>query len=120
MAKQAIGIGSSANDGTGDPLRTAFDKINDNFTELYGTTMTERVVLDLTPQLGGDLDVNGNDLVSTSAGNIALVPDGAGVVQAKDSGGTTAAVKIAGKETMWVPATAMYASTTNGAEAAQA
>ena len=38
MAKQSIGIGSSANDGTGDPLRTAFDKINDNFTELYGTT----------------------------------------------------------------------------------
>ena len=31
MAKQAIGIGSSANDGTGDPLRTAFDKRNDNF-----------------------------------------------------------------------------------------
>ena len=26
MAKQTIGIGSSANDGTGDPLRTAFDK----------------------------------------------------------------------------------------------
>jgi hypothetical protein len=35
MAKQTIGIGSAANDGTGDPLRTAFDKINDNFTELY-------------------------------------------------------------------------------------
>jgi len=35
MAKQVIGIGSAANDGTGDPLRTAFDKINDNFTELY-------------------------------------------------------------------------------------
>ena len=37
MARQAINIGSSANDGTGDPLRTAFDKINDNFIELYGT-----------------------------------------------------------------------------------
>jgi hypothetical protein len=36
MAKQTIGIGSSANDGTGDPLRTAFDKVNDNFDELYG------------------------------------------------------------------------------------
>ena len=35
MAKQVIGIGSAANDGTGDPLRTAFDKINDNFDELY-------------------------------------------------------------------------------------
>jgi hypothetical protein len=35
MAKQTIGIGAAANDGTGDPLRTAFDKVNDNFTELY-------------------------------------------------------------------------------------
>ena len=35
MAKQTINIGTTANDGTGDPLRTAFDKSNDNFTELY-------------------------------------------------------------------------------------
>lgn len=35
MAKQVIGIGTTANDGTGDPLRTAFNKANDNFTELY-------------------------------------------------------------------------------------
>jgi hypothetical protein len=57
--------------------------------------------------------------ISTSAtdSNIDLNinPLGTGVLK---SG--TAAVKIAGKETMWVPAPAMYASTTNGAEAAQA
>ena len=35
MAKQVIGIGTTANDGTGDTVRTAFDKTNDNFTELY-------------------------------------------------------------------------------------
>ena len=35
MAKQTINIGTTANDGTGDPLRSAFDKVNDNFTELY-------------------------------------------------------------------------------------
>ena len=35
MAKQTINIGTSANDGTGDPLRTAMSKTNDNFTELY-------------------------------------------------------------------------------------
>jgi len=35
MAKQTINIGTTANDGTGDPLRTAFDKVNSNFTELY-------------------------------------------------------------------------------------
>lgn len=35
MAQQTIGIGTSANDGTGDTIRDAFDKCNDNFTELY-------------------------------------------------------------------------------------
>ena len=35
MALQTIGIGSAANDGTGDTLRSAGTKINANFTELY-------------------------------------------------------------------------------------
>lgn len=35
MSKQTINIGSAANDNTGDPIRTAFDKVNANFTELY-------------------------------------------------------------------------------------
>ena len=34
MAIQTINIGTNPNDGTGDDLRTAFDKVNDNFTEL--------------------------------------------------------------------------------------
>jgi hypothetical protein len=38
MAKQIINLGTAANDGSGDPLRTAFTKINANFTELYATT----------------------------------------------------------------------------------
>lgn len=40
MAKQNINIGTVANDGTGDPLRTAFDKTNQNFTELYDAVVT--------------------------------------------------------------------------------
>ena len=35
MARQIVNIGSSPNKGDGEPLRTAFDKINDNFSELY-------------------------------------------------------------------------------------
>ena len=35
MARQGIGTGSSPNDGTGDNLRAAGGKINDNFTEVY-------------------------------------------------------------------------------------
>ena len=38
MAKQTINIGTIPNDGTGDPLRTAFDKSNDNFNEVYNYT----------------------------------------------------------------------------------
>lgn len=35
MPQQVIGIGATANDGNGDPLRTAMSKVNNNFTELY-------------------------------------------------------------------------------------
>lgn len=35
MAQQIINVGSAPNDGTGDPVRTAFQKANSNFTELY-------------------------------------------------------------------------------------
>ena len=45
------------------------------------------VVGDTTPQLGGDLDVNGNDIVSTSNGNITLTPNGSGVVRIDGSNG---------------------------------
>ena len=35
MAYQSIGLGTSADDGTGDSLRVGGDKINDNFSEIY-------------------------------------------------------------------------------------
>jgi hypothetical protein len=35
MAQQIINVGSAPNDGTGDPLRTAYIKTNSNFSELY-------------------------------------------------------------------------------------
>ena len=38
------------------------------------------VVSDTSPQLGGDLDINGRDIVSTSNGNIDLDPNGSGKV----------------------------------------
>ena len=46
---------------------------------------------------------------------IDLKTKGTGVIKAEDSGGNVSAVKIAGKETIWVPAVAMYPNTTNGA-----
>ena len=91
MAQQTINIGSSANDGTGDPLRTAFDKINDNFSELYGSTAEANdLIEDSTPQLGGDLDVNGRRITSARSNeDIILLPNGTGGVVAS-------AIRIAG------------------------
>jgi hypothetical protein len=59
MAKQIVNIGSSVNKGDGDPLRTAFDKINDNFNELYAATTL-------------DLDSIGSNMIPTTDGVYAL------------------------------------------------
>lgn len=37
MPQEIINIGTSPNDGEGDPLRVAFQKVNNNFTSLFGT-----------------------------------------------------------------------------------
>ena len=56
------------------------------------------------------IDASGDD----SNIGIALKTKGTGVIQAEDSGGNVSAVKIAGKESIWIPAVAMYPNTTNG------
>jgi hypothetical protein len=58
-------------------------------------------------------------ITDAANGNITIAPNGTGVAQAVDAGDNTAAIKIAGKETIWVPSSAMYPNSTNGAEAAQ-
>ena len=45
------------------------------------------VVEDTTPQLGGSLDVNGQDIVSVSNGNITITPNGSGVLRIDGSNG---------------------------------
>ena len=54
MAYQALGLGSSANDGTGDDLRTGGDKINDNFVELYTKLGNGSALSNLTFPTGTD------------------------------------------------------------------
>jgi len=51
-----------------------------NTVNWLDSTVVFDIVGDTTPQLGGDLDVNGNSLVSTSNGNITFTPDGTGKV----------------------------------------
>jgi hypothetical protein len=50
-----------------------------NVTNLNNAKL-ENVVEDLTPQLGGNLDVNGNSIISTSNANIEIAPNGTGDV----------------------------------------
>jgi len=38
------------------------------------------VAADTTPQLGGDLDINGQSIISASNGNIAITPNGSGKI----------------------------------------
>jgi hypothetical protein len=63
--------------GKGSAL--TFGEVDGNFTNL-NTDKLENVVEDTTPQLGGNLDVNGNSIVSVSNGNIVLEPNGTGDV----------------------------------------
>ena len=60
---------AAANDGTNPDIKTL----------AIGTGISD-VVDDTSPQLGGDLDVNGNDIVSTSNADIDIIPNGTGDV----------------------------------------
>ena len=61
------------NRGTGTPSSTTFLR-GDN---VWAASQAE-ILTDTTPQLGGDLDVNGQKIVSVSNGNIVLEPNGTG------------------------------------------
>jgi len=50
-------------------------------TSASGNVGLYNVVEDTTPQLGGDLDVNGQSIISTSNGNIVVAPNGSGELQ---------------------------------------
>jgi len=78
MAKQSINRGSSANDGTGDNLRTGAGKVNDNFNEIYtafgdGTTITSGTfITDIGTHTLTNKTINGPDNTLTNIPNSAL------------------------------------------------
>ena len=70
MAQQTLNTGSNANDGTGDTLRSAMQKVNTMFTELY-----------LSPLSGGDLSFTGNEISATRSNeDLVFKPSGTGAV----------------------------------------
>jgi hypothetical protein len=92
----AVGSLSEISTVASDDVLLAVDTSGGGLKKITRSTLTagivsgseiSNVVEDSTPQLGGDLDVNGNGLVSTSNGNIALTPNGTGVVRVDGSNG---------------------------------
>ena len=136
-------------DGAGDISLATLDH-SANTVNWLDSSVVADLVNDTSPQLGGQLDVNGNaigdgtnellkfvetasavnelTITNNSTGNnpslsatggdtnvgLNLVSKGTGVLQ-----GNGSALKVAGLETMWVPASAMYGATTNPADAQQ-
>ena len=75
-----------------DASASAFKRVTvDNLISSAGGLTS--VAADSTPQLGADLDVNGNDIVSVSNGNINLLPNGSGKV-ILDGNGSSGGVSI--------------------------
>ena len=70
MARQNINYGANPNDGTGDTLRVAMDKINDNFTELFNNSSSQNIAI-------VDTGIT-NNIIN---GNISLDVSGTGTVQ---------------------------------------
>ena len=70
MARETINIGVVANDGTGDSIRIAGQKINNNFEELYAETAVDSYI-----------SFDGNNITSNASNaDINLVPAGTGTV----------------------------------------
>ena len=72
MSKQTINVGTNQDDGTGDNLRAAFIKVNDNFTEVYN-------------ELGGvalsNIKMSGSTITTdTSNSGIIIDPSGTGTI----------------------------------------
>ena len=92
MAKQTINIGTYPNDGTGDSLRIAFDKCNDNFDELYSHLGSDVQIPSQTNQSGKYLTTNGTTLSwGTVSGGTAdtgdVTFDGVKIIGAGDASG---------------------------------
>ena len=83
-------------------------------TGAASATLTTKGTHDLVLDTNAGTNSGTITITDGADGNINIAPNGNGVVQAGGS-----AVKVAGKETIWIPASAMYGSTTNPADAQQ-
>ena len=88
MAKQTINVGTNQDDGTGDSLRGAFVKVNDNFTEIYN-------------ELGGvalsNIKMTGSTITTdTSNSGIIIDPQGSGTITLTGNTTLTGTLDVSG------------------------
>ena len=70
MAQETLNVGSNANDGTGDTLRAAMQKVNTMFTEVYASSL-----------FNDSISLVGNEITATrSNDNLVIRPSGTGTV----------------------------------------
>jgi len=92
MAQQIIDFGAFPNDPAADPIRAAFQKVQNNFTDLYSTTLTTGVVSLTT---GAGLTQNrttGQVLVSANIASVTVQTQNGLVVGVGSPTGTTATI----------------------------
>jgi len=100
--QETINIGALPNDGDGDPLRTAFGKINNNFSvlfssdfstsEAYSVGNTADQIICQTPALTftqGVFQINSQDLNTANRQNITLVASSSSASTVKWNGHST-------------------------------
>jgi hypothetical protein len=86
MAYQAVGIGTVADDGTGDSLRIGADKVNDNFVEIYtalgngsdicsGISATASIITLTAPTINGVVGGTQTTATITTLANTTLNTD---------------------------------------------
>lgn len=92
MAQQTINVGTTANDGTGDALRIAGGKVNDNFTELYtGKLEASAVDIDSTMAANSDSKVPSQKAVKTA---LAAKADSSAVTSALSAKADTSSLAL--------------------------
>ncbi len=111
MASQNIGVGSAANDGTGDPLRDAFVKIRKNFAEVYGQTYSS----DTQDLSGTSLAFKANQMSLTNTADSST--DGFVLTFDNTSGGFTLEQKFDGDITSIVAGDGLSGSSLSAGDA---
>ena len=71
MAQITLNVGSNANDGTGDTLRSAMQNVNTMFTEVYASSL-----------FNDGITISGNNISATRTNDdLVLTPSGTGIIR---------------------------------------